>query len=780
MRRSPRLNLRLLPVLGMIGIACTPPAPARADTAGTPPAPADTQGTLQEIVVTAQKRAEDLYKVPASISVLSASDIADQHLEQVADLTRSVPNLSFSTQGGEGNQNIELRGISSYAGSSTVAVYLDDVPLTVRNLDTQGQVEPSFFDIERVEVLRGPQGTLYGASSEGGTIRYISNPVDLSATSGDVYADVSGTKHGGANYTTRGVVNVPLISGQLGMRAGVSVASDSGYVDHYDPDDPSRLLARGVNGDRIVTARLQLDWRPSDALDVRPGVLYQHATTDDLDVLDLGSPDLLSQHKRVREPGKDMLIVPSLTVNYDLGGPSLTSVTSYFYRYFDRYVDGTFYNSGYIGSLMDGAGITGLDGNLDGYIIGNIASPVHYTIWTQQFSQEVRLLSSPYVPGGSKLTWIVGLYYSDQKVDSRDFETAPGLNQTLVDVYGPGFTTSPAFLQALSGPTPPVFPNDTVYLQNKLFGERQAAAFGETTYHFTRKLAATAGLRYTVARDSLVRLGEFFFATGSPPAINVVDHGYPLTPKVGLTYDVNSQVTTYFTASKGFRLGGPNRPLPSFCPSTPASFATDSLWSYEAGAKSRLLDNRLSITGDVFYIDWSKIQVDINLPCTFDYYTNAGNARSYGSEMEVHYKPVSSVLLGVAAGYTHATLTEDVPALAITAGEDVPGVPRWSVDLSTRYSKPIGASLVGYVTADWNYVGASHGTVGVTDPDYSRPSYAVLGLSGGVNYGDWQLSLFARNVFNDQKIIQRPNLQTVNRGYTLTPRTIGVSVDRLF
>jgi len=467
-------------------------------------------------------------------------------------------------------------------------------------------------------------------------------------------------------------------------------------------------------------------------------------------------------------------------VAYDLGGPTLTSVTSYFYRYFDRYVDGTFYNSGYIGSLLDGAGILGLDGNLDGYVIGNVASPVHYRIWTQQFTQEVRLLSSPYVPGGTPLTWIAGIYYSDQKLDSRDYETAPGLNQTLVNVYGTGFLTSAAFLQALGGPSVPVFPDDAVYLQNKLFGERQAAVFGEATYHFSAKFGATVGLRYTDARDSLTRLGEFYFSTGSPPAIKVVDHGNPITPKFGLTYYVNSHIITYLTATKGFRLGGPNRPLPSFCPQTPTSYAADSLWSYETGVKSRLLNDTLSVTGDVFYIDWSKIQVDINLPCTFDYYTNAGNAKSYGSEMQVQFKPLPSLLLTVAAGYTHATLTQDVPALGITAGQDVPGVPRWSLDFSSRYSMPIGARLMGYVAADWNYVGSSHGTVGITDPDYNRPSYAVMGLSGGVNYGDWQVAVFARNVFNDQKIIQRPNLQTVNRGYTLTPRTIGLSVDRLF
>ncbi|MBS0367067.1 MAG: TonB-dependent receptor [Proteobacteria bacterium] len=747
-------------------------------------APATTQGPvapvaeLQTVMVTAQKVKQDIRQVPTSVSVVSAADITDQHMAQMSDLTRSVPNLSFSSQGGEGNQNIELRGVSSNAGSSTVAVYLDDVPLTVRNLDTQGQVEPNFFDVARVEVLRGPQGTLYGASSEGGTIRFISNPVDLHSFSGDVYADVSGTKHGGTNHSERAVLNAPLIPGSLGLRAGVSVTTDSGYIDHYNPDDFSQQLARGVNGDRMVAARAQLLWQVGDALSVRPAVLYQRTKSDDLNVVDLGSADFLSQHKRVAEPGDDEMVVPSLTVDYHFPAADLTAVSSYFYRDFDRWVDGTAYNSGFIGSLIDGAGITGLDGNLDGYLVGNVASPVHYRIWTQQFSEEVRLASTP--NDKARFSWIVGAFYSDQKVDSRDFETAPGINNTLTSAYGSGILTSLAFLNALGTSTVPVFPNDYIYLQNKLYQERQIAGFGELTWHATPSTRATAGLRLLDARTSFLRIGEYYFATGSPPGVSVVDHGRPVTPKFSLSHDFDQSTTGYVTASKGFRLGGPNRPLASFCPPAPESYSADSLWNYEAGVKSRMLDNTLYFAGDVFYIDWKHIQVDINLPCGFDYFTNAGNARSYGSELQLDYKPVAGLTLSFDVGYTHATLTDDVPALGITAGEAVPGAPRWSAGVSGRYSVPLERDLQGNLTWNWNYVGSSHGAVIITDPDYNRTAYAVFGMTAGVTWHNWQFLMFGRNLFNDQKVIQRPNLQSVNRGYMLTPRTLGVSVEYAF
>jgi len=734
--------------------------------------------SLEEVLVTAQKVSEDVRKVPESITVLSAAQIEARHFTELADLTRSIPNLSFSSQGGPGNQNIELRGISSTAGSSTVSVYLDDIPMTVRNLDTQGQAEPSFFDVQRVEVLRGPQGTLYGASSMGGTIRYISNPVDLSAWGGSVYSDVSGTKHGGVNYSERGVLNIPLIDNELAVRVGISTTHDSGYIDHYSPDT-GQLLQRGVNGDGETAVRVALEWQPSPGLSIKPAVIYQYNHSDDLNVVDLGLPDLLSQQKRVQESGKETLAVPSVTIvdNFDWG--NLTSVTSYFYRRFVRTVDGTAYNSGFLGSVfLDGAvpPITGLDGQLDGYLVGNVASPVHYTVSTKQITQELRIASTPFVSGGNPFTWIGGAFYSHQKLDSLDYEDAPGISNVIATVYGTAVQNA-----VFGGP----FPNDFLYLQHKLYAEQQYAPFGELTYNFSSALRLTAGLRYIKSRISLNRVGDGFINGGLAISDATID-GSATTPKVALTYDIDDATTTYLTISKGTRLGGPNRPVPvTVCGSdlaaigltaAPNGYSADSLWNYEGGAKSRLMDGRLSLTGDVFYINWKNIQEDINLPtCGFDFNTNVGSGKSYGSEAEIKFKPVSAWTLGLAAGYTHATLTSDQPSLGIQSGDSLPGTPNWTADASTQYDVHITDSVKGFALADWNWVGSSHGTVLKTDPDYDRPTYSLLGLNAGVDYAAWEFALFAKNVLNDQKIVQRPNLQSVNRGYTLTPRTIGLS-----
>src|ERR1700682_466473 len=223
---------------------------AMLQSTNAPPGAADS-GALDEIVVTANKREENVRDVPVSIGVVEGKDIESLRVENIEDITRIVPGISFAAHNngpnGPGQDNITIRGISSTVGNPTVGIYIDEVPI-ITLTGYEGDAEPRLIDIERVEVLRGPQGTLYGASSEGGTVRFISNPVNLDAYSGSIYSDVSGTKHGGTNYTGRGIVNIPLIDGELGLRAGVVSTKSSGYVDHYNPDNLGQLVSRGVNG----------------------------------------------------------------------------------------------------------------------------------------------------------------------------------------------------------------------------------------------------------------------------------------------------------------------------------------------------------------------------------------------------------------------------------------------------------------------------------------------------------------------------------------------------
>ena len=247
----------LAPVaMSAIAVACLAAFDARAQQA---PAPADAASaarptTLNQVVITAQKRKEDVRKVPLSVSVVSGEAMQDNHINDITDLTRSVPNLSFSTQAGAGLGTLEIRGVSSQAGSATVSIYLDDVSLTTRNLYSQGTAEPRFFDLDRVEVLRGPQGTLYGASSLGGTIKFISKQPDPKRYSGSAYTELSSTSHGATNYVAQAVLNVPLVKDNTALRIGVQSGHDSGYIDQVSPTSLNTAVLQYKELDRDYPA----------------------------------------------------------------------------------------------------------------------------------------------------------------------------------------------------------------------------------------------------------------------------------------------------------------------------------------------------------------------------------------------------------------------------------------------------------------------------------------------------------------------------------------------
>src|SRR5471032_2138667 len=375
---------------------------------------------IQSVVVTAQKRKEDVNKVPISVSVLQGEDLVEQHITGLEDITRNIPNISFSggTQGnGAGLSNIEMRGISSSAGSGTVGIYMDDVSMTTRNLYSLGSPEPKFFDVDRIEVLRGPQGTLYGASSMGGTLKVIMNQPDLKHTSNTFMTEVSSTdKAGGLNETANAVLNVPLIPNEMALRIGVQSSHIGGYITQIDPDTLATVHDH-TNTENDLVLRAALKWAMTRDLTITPSLFYQRVKTGDL-----GTEYPTSQttgaalqpyqiSKPVLEPGTDKLFTPSLTVNYDMGKADLISVTSYYQRSFDRTQDGTQANSSFIGCCFitnnAPAGLAGALSVLPGYVYLNNQ--------VRQLSQEFRVSSKSYDPksGDNRLTWLGGLYFSN-------------------------------------------------------------------------------------------------------------------------------------------------------------------------------------------------------------------------------------------------------------------------------------------------------------------------------------------------------------------------------
>jgi iron complex outermembrane receptor protein len=744
-------------------------------SAGPADAPSDDSSTLGEVIVTAQRRTEDVKEVPTSISVLGGAALESSHVEGLEDISRAVPGLSFAAGGGPGLDNIEMRGVSSTSGSATVGIYLDDVPITVTNL-YNGAVEPRLFDMDRVEVLRGPQGTLYGASSMGGAIRFISNQPDLTAFGGSVSSQVSGTRHGGVNYDEQGVLNVPLVDGVAAARVGVDFGEDSGYIDNYTLSD--QLARSGTNDDKWTVLRFSTKIVADDTLTITPAFFGEWEKTGDTSVFYPGV-GLYLQEKEVQEPSVDHILVGSLTVAKQWEWGQLTSISSYFQQQFNRTEDGTYYNSEYLGSIIDSDPPNGIMNQ--GYQIGLLPGPVYTRIKTSVVTQEFRVASAPSSDSG--LSWVGGLFYSDYKVHRLFNAYIDDLNQTFEDIYG----IPPQDASVFAGAT---FPNNSVATDNTAEDEKQYALFADISYRFIQRLKATAGLRYSYAPTIFNDFQGGYFSIGVPPVSQRAKF-YATTPKFSLTYDATPDMTLYASASQGYRIGGSEIYIsPSLCAqdlgnlglnSAPQTFNSDSLWSYEGGLKGRFFDDTLSINVDGYFVQWKNIQQTVNLPiCGYTITTNVGNAESYGPELEVNYKPIRDLTLGLSTEYTHDALTKVTSSVGASVGDHILNVPEWMATLRFDYSRPFVGDVKGFVRADYDWTGPSNGAFSPTNPDYSRPVYSILNASIGVNLHGYEISLFAKNLLDDRKIIQRPALLFEPEAYTVRPFTAGLGIKTQF
>ena len=750
------------------------------------PAPSGKAAELETIVVTATKRKEDQTKVPLAITVIGGDALEDQHIDTMADLTRAVPNVAFTggaAGAGPGLSTIQIRGVSSQAGSATVGVYLDDVSMSVRNLYSLGSAEPKFFDIDHVEVLRGPQGTLYGASSMGGTIRFISNQPNLKSVESSVLAEVSTTKDGGASGTLSGVYNAVITPGEAALRLGVQVSHIGGYIDQVSQADPSQVIAKDINSENDVVFKAAYKWSPNARLDVTPAVFYQKVRSDGLDVshlTDVNGNDLPANRtdQLMREPATDELIVPSLTINYDTGYGDLTSVTSYYKRTFNRTQDGQAANSEFLGCCLIASTPAGLAA-----AVNALPSAVYLDNSVKQFSQELRLASKAYDGRGLPFIWLAGLYYSELKTRVADNEPVFGINSTFA-----AFGANPGDPNVISGGFPNDFPNDNAYFSERRYTEKQASLFGELTYFLTPGLRFTAGLRVLHATESLDRDGNFYFA-GGPVSSSFSGDYHSTTPKFALSWDVAPGSTLFANAAEGFRLGGANRAIPlSLCgdelfnvyhlTESPGTFNSDSLWSYELGGKSSFLNNTLYVSASAFMIKWKDIQQDVQLACTFDFEGNFGRATSKGVEIEARARPTADLTLGIFGGTTHATFDEDVPSINVSAGQELLGVPKYNAAINADYRFYSSGSNSGFLRGAVRWVGPSKGSFDPNNPDYSRPAYTTIDASVGADINGWELSLFGKNLANDQTILQRPLVQFLTEAYRQRPRTIGFMVTR--
>jgi outer membrane receptor protein involved in Fe transport len=718
--------------------------------------------TLQGIVVTAAKREQDIQKVPISMTAYTGEQLERQGITSLSDLSRIAPALNVASSG-PGENNLIIRGISSSAGSAaTVGYYLDDVPIAASSnaalLSTRGVIDPSVFDIERVEVLRGPQGTIYGSSSMGGTIKYVTNQPDADNTEARVKTDVSGTYHGGPNANVNGILNIPLIQGKVGLRVSAYYRDDDGYIDRYriDPKnylaaDPNSPKQDNVNTYKTYGTRVALLIKPDDSLTITPSFIYQYSRLGSPFTYDKipGSLEDAYQVRDVNEANTQKSTISNLAIHKQFDSVELMSSTSYFTRNV---------------SLRDDSS------KVVNYFFG---LPTVYPVTmygdykNKEFTQEIRATSKFDGPFQA----IVGAFYHDVNAPLASSIPYPaGFNETFN-------TPFPAY--------------STIYAGTRHATLDEYAVFGEISYNFTDKLKGSVGLRAFEVKQSFAQTGDGLF-NGGYSSVNSSSKDYGSTPKYTLQYQLTPDKMIYATASQGYRPGGPNNPAPAALCGTEVEglglsqsqlnkYGPDYLWNYELGMKTAWLDNRLTVDASVYHIDWSKVQQQIVLSCGYNITANFGNAVSEGGELEVRYMPVRALTLSAGVGYTDAHLKNDVPGTSAKDGDRLPNVPRLSASTSAEYRHSVNSEYDGFVRADISYVGNETFLYDRTSPFYRRGGFATTNVRLGIEgHNGIDVSLYATNLFDkrgetDLPVAISADLPTTRRVAINQPRTIGVT-----
>ncbi len=774
----------IIVVLTVAGFPCAVWAQAASAEAGSATGP-NTAPVLDEIVVTAEKRQSTVQDVPVSITAISGADLDAEGITSFSQVAQQVPGISMKTSG-PGQTEYEMRGITSTGGQSpTVGLYLDDAPLTPPATAQNGKVaiDPSLYDLQRVEILRGPQGTLYGAGSMGGTIKLVTNKPDLTAFHASAEAVGSTTEGGGGNYGANAMFNLPLISDKLALRIVGTDEYTNGWIDRIvlnpfpletgqSPGCAFYGCTRGnvlaapvearytdVNYERLQGGRAILRAAPTDRLILTATALYQRISMGGPDTYD-DPPGTLAHFEafNVPEPFEDTFSIYSLVADYEFDWANLTSATSYWTRRQSQTQDDS-------EVLQDAFGLDAFD-TADG---GLGAASLTEIDTSHQFSEELRLSSRATDP----LSWLVGGFYSHYGSTTSSYSFVPG----LLTVFGGGVFNTSDFITV---DRPSVID--------------QRALFGQASYDLTRKLTLTGGLRYFSYSTDIVstETGIVSPSGGTTPTTSVGSASATgLSPKATLSATPARDLLVYFTAAKGFRPGAGNMPVPISGPDScatslaalgktqaPLQYGPDSVWSYELGQKAQLLDHRVAVNSAVYLEQWNGVQEHVVLGCGFNYTDNAGDAQVYGSELETQVQITPHWQWMESAGYTHAALSSVTPETGGQVGQRLPDVPTWTASSSFLFKHPVDALGDFFARVQYDYVGP------MVDLTYGRnrvQGYAIASARAGISSGGYQLDVFVDNLGNTQAnlgdtVSYSENLPTFNRVATNQPRTVGLEL----
>ncbi len=722
---------------------------------------------LEEVVVTATKRASTLQEVGMSLTALTSQDLEDAGVEELLDFSVKVPNLgmAYEADGRFDSSSPSIRGVF---GLNTTGFYIDDTQVTASLL-------PRVVDLERIEVLRGPQGSLYGARSMGGTIRLITKRPSLSETEGNLKVSLASVRDGDLNQSVNGSYSFPVIEDKFGLHISAYWGQNSGVQDRVfqsSYNEVTRGSVRPTNAPDFgknedvdeekyfggqITANIQL----TDNLTFVPKVMMQKIDSDGLPFADV-DPENTTQLRffDTEEPGTDEWTVVSATFEWDLGHGNVVSTTSYYTRETDESEEEHHFLN-FLYDAVIGLPIDALESRLS--TAQEYDSFIHESRYSSNFD--------------GRLQFTAGIFYQDQEA-ARIYP--PALQLGVNDA-----------LNAFIGAPADIVPGDLIFVHQGPRDTKEFAVFGEFTYEVSDRLSVTAGGRYY---DTEVDGGDNSdgFANSGPSSFVESQDESGFNPRAVIEFQANENLNLYASASKGFRIGGINGNLPvglcgpelealGLTPSNASTFDSDELWSYEVGIKSTLLNNTVSVNAATFFIDWTDIQQINRLACGFQFSDNAGEAESKGFELEISATPTDNLVVSLGVGYTDAKITDTGGVAGVTKGDKIQGVPDWTVNGSAAYHFDVNDTWNGIVRADVNYYGDSFSSNNESSAANQRlrEAWNAVNLRATLVSDKYEITLFADNVTDERANLadnrsiaaETPGRQ---RLVTNRPRTIGL------
>jgi iron complex outermembrane receptor protein len=790
---------------------------ANASDTGTPAA----SGALEEIVVTATRREESISKVPISITAINEDTIDKKGIKDFQDIVRFTPGVSIDTSG---TNAISIRGISSSAGAGTTGIYIDDTPIQMRALGfNPDDTLPKTFDLDRVEILRGPQGTLFGSGSEGGTVRYIMAQPSVSTESDYARTEVSYTEKGQPSYEVGVAHGGPIIDDVLGFRASIWYRYDGGWINRVD-DNTGAVTEKNANYANTVAARFALLYQPVEGLKITPSVTFQDARKNDESTFwpaySNVSDGVFNNATPERIPVPDLYYLPAVKIVWDLGKTQLISNSSYYHRDELTGYQGTAYDLAYFQSqswLIGSCGSASTTPvppcswypliNASGIHLPagfqNEVTPNQMTNKQATWTQEIRWQSND---DSSAWKWTVGTFWSLSKETSieelKDTQIIPFWNALFGFPPQEWFTltANPGNYYYCNGAGTPgqPFPNCDIYYNQNVVQDRQIAGFGEATYSITDRLKLTAG-----GRLAKVSVGLEHFADGlenyGPNYASASEGETSFTPKVGLAFQADPQNLYYTTYAKGFRPGGANATLPPYCNGdggleqtgfpngAPLTYKSDSTQSYEIGSKNNL-GERFRIATSVYYIKWNDIQQNVYVPynCGLQFTDNLGTAVAKGFDVQSDLVLGAGFTVEAAFGYTSARFSASTPTPnpkppgwmpLVQKGDAISGEaaidggpgtnPPWTVALGAQYDFKL-AQRSAFIRMDWEYTARNPWLAATQDPGtaqfdantYTLSATHFASLRSGITLGDFQVALFCDNLFDSHTTINYELSQT--------------------